>query len=43
MCISLLQFIWGLLQLDPLHDEFIKRKIKQIFGKYFLAYCQVGL
>jgi hypothetical protein len=33
-------FMEGLLALEPQRDDFVRRKIKQIFGKYFLPYCE---
>ena len=35
------QFLSGLLQLEPSRDDFIRRKVKQIFSKYFHSYAQV--
>ena len=30
----------GLIQLEPHNDDFINRKIKQIFSRYFRSYLQ---
>lgn len=35
------QFLAGLLLLEPERDEFVGRKIKQIFSRYFHGYLQV--
>ena len=37
-----LQFLAGLLQLDPHEDGFIKRKVQRLFSQYFLACVQVS-
>lgn len=33
-------FLGGLFRLDPVRDNFVKRKVKQIFSRYFHEYCQ---
>lgn len=42
LCIRthLQHFLSGLLQLEPSRDDFIRRKVKQIFSKYFHSYAQ---
>ena len=37
-CFIVLQFLQGLMELDK--DEFVNRKIKQIFSRYFHSYLQ---
>ena len=39
--VNLSQFLTGLLLLEPERDEFVSRKIKQIFSRYFHGFLQV--